>query len=81
MADMLGDLLKQRSSQKEPIEFSIIRKYVQDRFEITPKLNIAKNGISIGVPNSAIATNLRFELYELSQKLDTKHRLFVKIVK
>ncbi len=79
MADALGDLLQKRDSQKEPQEFMIIRKYVQDRFEVTPKLSTSKGAISISVPNAAIASNLRFELYELSQKLDTKQRLIIRI--
>ncbi len=81
MADKLGDLLRRRDSQNEPDEFSIIRKYVQDRFEVTPKLSTTKNGISIGVPNSAIASNLRFELFELGKKLKSKKRLFIRILR
>ncbi|MCA9344083.1 hypothetical protein KC947_04010 [Candidatus Saccharibacteria bacterium] len=81
MADKLGDLLQRRDAQNEPDEFSIIRKYVQDRFEVTPKLSITKSGISIGVPNSAIASNLRFELFELGQKLKSKKRLFIRIIR
>lgn len=79
MADALGDLLRKRDAQNEPEEFTIIRKYVQDRFEVTPKLSMSKGGISIGVPNAAIAGNLRFELYELGQKLNTKQRLIIRI--
>lgn len=79
MADTLGDLLRKRGSQNEPEEFVVIRKFVQDRFEITPKLGVSKGGISIGVPNAAIASNLRFELYDLGQKLNTKQRLIIRI--
>lgn len=81
MSEMLGDLIRQRGSQNEPEEFIIIRKFVQDKFEVTPKLSVSKNGITIGVPNSAIAGNLRFELYDLSQKLKTKKRLIIRIVR
>lgn len=79
MADALGDLLGRRGAQSEPEEFVVIRKFVQDRFEVTPKLSVSKGGISIGVPNAAIASNLRFELYDLSQKLKTKQRLIIRI--
>lgn len=79
MAETIGDLLKKRSASNEPPEFIIIRKYVQDRFEVTPKLSLSKGNICISVPNAAIATNLRFEIFELSQKLNTKQRLFIKI--
>lgn len=80
MADVLATILKNRQPDKEPIDFAIIRKYVQDRFEITPKLSITKNSIKIEVPNAFIATNLRFELYDLNQLLDTKLRLVIKVV-
>lgn len=79
MADAIGDLLGRRGSQNEPEEFTIIRKFVQDRFEVTPKLSTSKGGISISVPNAAVASNLRFELYELCQKLNTKQRLIIRI--
>ena len=78
MAETIGDLLKKRG-QSEPEEFLIIRKYVQDHFEITPKLSMSKFTITIKVPNAAIATNLRFELFELKKLLDTKLRLIIKI--
>ncbi len=80
MTEQLGDILKKRSSKpKEPEEFQVIRKFVQDRYSITPKLSITKNSIQIGVPSSAIAGNLRFDLYDIQQKLDTKLRLIIKI--
>lgn len=81
MADKLENILKRRGSQNKPEEFAIIRKFVQDRFEVTPKLSVSKGTISIGVPNGAIASNLRHELYDLSQKLNTKKRLYIRIVR
>lgn len=80
MAETLGSILKNHQPSKEPVEFIIIRKYVQDRFEVTPKLSVSKNCIKIGVPNAFIATNLRYELYDLNQLLDTKLRLIIKII-
>jgi hypothetical protein len=80
MGESLGDILRKRgSAQQEPPEFVIIRKYVQDRFSVTPKLSTSRGGISITVPSSAVAGNLRFELYDLSQLLDTNQRLFIRI--
>lgn len=80
MTESLGDLLKKRgASQREPEEFTIIRKFVQDKFSITPKLSLSKSGITIHVPNSAIAGNLRFELYDLSELLPTKKRLLIRV--
>jgi hypothetical protein len=79
MSESLGDLLKKRGSQTEPDDFMVIRKFVQDKYSITPKIKLSKNTISIFVPNSAIANNLRFDLYELSKKLQTKLRLVIKL--
>ena len=79
MADAIGDLLSKRKPNNEPPEFSIIRKYIQDRFELTPRLSITKNYINITVPNSAVASNIRFELYDLGKILNTKYKLSVRI--
>lgn len=80
MTDSLRDILKKRSSKpKEPEEFQVIRKFVQDRYSVTPKLSITKNSIQIGVPSSAIAGNLRFDLFDIKEMLDTKLRLIIKI--
>ncbi len=80
MGESLGDILRKRSdAQREPEEFAIIRKYIQDRYSFTPKLATSRGGISITVPSSAIAGNLRFELYDIAKLLDTKTRLFIRI--
>lgn len=80
MTEQLGDILKKRTNQpKEPEEFQVIRKFVQDKYSVTPKLSISKNSIQIGVPSSAVAGNLRFDLYDIKEKLDTKLRLIIKI--
>jgi hypothetical protein len=81
MTESLGDLLRKRgrASANEPEEFLVIRKFVQDKFSVTPKLAMSKNAITISVPNAAVAGNLRFELYDLSKQLDTKLRLIIRI--
>lgn len=81
MTESLGDLLHKRgrASSNEPEEFLVIRKFVQDRFSVTPKLSISKGGITITVPSAAVAGNLRFELYELKELLNTKLRLIIRI--
>lgn len=80
MSDSLGDILKKRGgSAKEPIDFLIIRKYVQDKYSLTPKLSVAKGGIAISVPNSAVAGNLRYDLYDLGKQLSGGKRLFIRI--
>lgn len=73
MSESLGDLLQKRSSTpREPVDFAVIRKFVQDHYSVTPKLSTSKTGITISVPTAAIASNLRFDLYDLQQSL-TKH--------
>ncbi len=80
MGESLGDILKKRgSAQREPEEFSIIRKFVQDRYSVTPALALSRGGISITVPSAAIAGNLRFDLYDIAKLLDSEKRLFVRI--
>lgn len=79
MGESLGDILRRRDgAAKEPEEFLIIRKFVQDKYSVTPKLSVTKSGISITVPNAGVAGNLRYDLYDLSQLLDTKYRLWVR---
>ncbi len=80
MGESLGDILKKRGSmQREPEEFSIIRKFVQDRYSVTPLLAVSRGGISITVPSAAIASNLRFELYDISKLIDSDKRLFIRL--
>ena len=72
-------MLKKRAhNPKEPEEFQVIRKFVQDKYSITPKLSVTKNSIHISVPNSGIAGNLRFDLFDIQQLLTTKRRLIIK---
>jgi hypothetical protein len=80
MGESLGDILKRRGNkQNEPEDFIIIRKFIQDRYSVTPKLNVSKAGITITVPNSGIAGNLRFDLYDIQQLLEQKTRLIIRI--
>lgn len=80
MTEQLGDILKKRGQRpQEPEEFSVIRKFVQDKYSVTPKLSITKNSIQIGVPNSGVAGNLRYDLYDLQQQLGTNRHMIIKI--
>lgn len=80
MVDQLGDILKKRGARSsEPEEFQKIRKFVQGKYHITPKISVSKNGIQIHIPNAGIAGNLRFDLYELGKLLDTKKRIIIRI--
>lgn len=80
MSESLGDILQKRGrAAKEPEEFTIIRKFVQDKYSVTPKLGTSKAAITITVPNAGIAGNLRFDLYDLNQLLSNPRRLVVRI--
>ncbi len=80
--DSLGDILKKRgASANEPTDFVTIRKFVQDRYAITPKLSTSKSSITITVPNSGVAGNLRFDLYDIEQLLENKQRLIIRIAR
>lgn len=80
MSNSLGDILKKRGqASNEPEEFIIIRKFVQDKYSVTPKLSVSKSGLTIGVPNAAIAGNLRFDIYDLQQLTGSSARLIIRI--
>lgn len=80
MGESLGDIIKRRgASQSEPQDFIVIRKFVQERYSVTPKLSVSKAGITITVPNSGVAGNLRFDLYDIQQLLEQKQRLIIRI--
>lgn len=73
----LGDILAKKQIPKEPPEFQVIRKFVYDRFDVTPTLQLRDRSIIITVPGSALAGSLRFSLHELKAQLDTEHQLVI----
>lgn len=73
----LSDILSKKHLPEEPAEFQIIRTYVQDRFDITPGLQLRDNSIIISVHGSAAAGSLRFQLHELQSLLDTDRQLVI----
>ncbi len=73
----LGDILAQKHLPQEPAEFKIIRTFIQERFDVTPGLQLRDNSIIISVPGSAAAGSLRFQLHELQDLLDTDRQLVV----
>ena len=77
MGSDIGEILGKRASP-EPTEFAIIRKFIQEKFDETPKLQIVGSVIIISVPGSALAGTLRFHMEELKQLLPEKTNLVVK---
>lgn len=78
MTDSLADILgKQR--YEPPDEISIIKQFIQQRFQHTPQVSIKQSQIIIIVPNSALAGSLRMYLHELKKLCKTDKRLVIRI--
>lgn len=78
MTDAIGDIIGNKVP-KEPIEFQVIRSYVQDRFSLTPSLQLQNNQIIIGLPHAAAASSLQLELQALQNILNTDKTLRIRI--
>ena len=83
MSESIHDILKKRGlKSQEPQEFMIIRKYVQDRYSITPKLSISGNIIRLTVPSGPLANHLRYDLPNLKQlvnEINSTVKIIIKI--
>lgn len=73
----LGDILATRQFPPEPEEFTLIRQFVEERCQVTPKLQLRDQTIVITVPGSAAAGTLRFQLPELQEKLPDDCRVMI----
>jgi hypothetical protein len=73
----LGDILAKKSLPHEPAEFPAIRRFVQDNFDVSPRLQLRENSIIISVPGSAVAGSLRFQLHDLQDQIDTERQLVI----
>jgi len=73
----IGDILARKHLPQEPPEFPIIRSFIKDRFDVSPRLQLRDNSIIISVPGSAVAGSLRFQLPELQELLETDHQLVI----
>lgn len=76
--DNLGDLLG-RSKYKEPEVIAQIKKFVWEKFEATPNVELGKNSIIITVDSAPLATSLRYKIIELQSILDTDKKLVIRI--
>jgi hypothetical protein len=79
MADALGDILSGRTRSNEPPEFDVIKRFVQKKFNIIPKLSVQRGNIVISMPNSAAAGSLRLEIHMLQAQLSTSKKLLIRI--
>jgi hypothetical protein len=78
MSDSIADVLGSRRYE-EPDELSVVRKFVQDNFDETPKLKITQNSIVITVSSAALAGALRPHLHKLKAKVKTDKNLLIRI--
>jgi hypothetical protein len=78
MTDSLADLLKKRQ-HNEPPEISVIKQFLNDRFQATGTITIRDKQIIIGVSSAALAGTLRMHLHELQELCKTDKRLVIRI--
>lgn len=78
--DSLTDILS-RKDFDEPMESTVIKKYVHEKFNETVAITIHEREIIIATPSAALASTLRFKVLELRKLLDTKKRLVFRVGK
>lgn len=76
--DSIKDLLSAKNLD-EPTEVTALRKYCQDLFSITPKINIKDENIWLIVPNGILATELRMRTPEINRRCGLTKKLIVRI--
>lgn len=76
MTDSIEDIIKLKKID-EPAEFKQIKEFVGEKCGVVPRLQANKNQIIIYIPSAAMAGNLRFELYQIQEKI--KQRLVIRI--
>ena len=77
--DSIGDMLAKRPTPQEPPELVYIREFVQQKYNITPKLSLSDQYIIITVPHASVASLLRYDEPELALKSNTNKKLRIRI--
>lgn len=78
MSDSLKDIMR-TLDKREPQEIRIIKDYVMQHYNATPKVSIQSKSITILVQNGALAGALRMHLHELQDLCATDKRLVLRI--
>ncbi len=78
MRSSIGDILSSRQP-KEPREFSVIRDFIKQNYNINPQLQIRGKNIIIVVPDAATAGELRMRLHELQAACGNDKKLMIRI--
>ena len=76
--DSLKDLLAVKDLD-EPTEVSALRDYVQMLFHYVPEVKINAKTITVVVPNSKMASELRLRELEITRRCQLTKKLFIKI--
>ena len=77
--DSIADLLKHRPVPSEPQESRLLKSYVEQRYQITPKIELNEHHITLIVPNAALAGSLRLELPTLLKTCKITKKLHIRI--
>ncbi len=78
MTDSIGDLLPKKRLARPP-ELEIIKKFVNENYQIEPVVTVKPTQIIIAVPSAALAGTLRMQLHELQDLCQTDKRLVIRI--
>ena len=78
MSDSLKDILASKK-QSEPVEFSLIRKFIHEKFNAPCLLSTQNGQIIITVNNSALAGSLQFEIHNLEKSIGSGKKLRIRI--
>jgi hypothetical protein len=76
--DSLKDILATKNLD-EPTEVTALRDYVQQLYQFIPQVKISEKSITVVVPNSKMASELRLRQIEIERRCQLTKRLYVKI--
>jgi hypothetical protein len=76
--DSLQSILKGKIPEEAP-EIGVIKRFVFERYQVTPKVSLRGGQFIIGVPNAALAGALRPSLPELQSLCGLQTKLFLRI--
>jgi len=76
--DSLKDLLAQKDLD-EPTEVSALRDYYRQQFMSLPSIKVTANNIVLIVPNSKIASEIRYRRLEIERRCLFTKRFIVRV--
>jgi hypothetical protein len=75
----IKDILKSRSVPQEPEESQLLKKYITDKYHITPQIIVSPHHLTVVVPNAALAGTLRLELPSIQNECRITTKLYIRI--